>query len=107
MEQIEIIKKLVSTAKKNSKKDKTRSTGEVRTITGREKKSRNKTTSHNPWRCGSSGSGSMGSSSRVDLDNGRPLIIHSKESTPRDSLAVLKGMRRLQTTLQRDDLCWT
>lgn len=90
MEQIEIIKKLLAAAKKKSKKDKARSTSEMEPVlphTGG-KKSRSKTRSSSCHR------------------QREPLIIHSRETTPRDSLHVLKGMKRLQTTLQREDLCW-
>ena len=109
MEQIELIKRLVSSAKRQSKRKKSAmvatavpGNGEVKVVTTVKAKKKDprcfKTgpTSYSS----SSGSGSSVGSSRVELDSGR-------RPHPQESLAVLKGMKKLQNTLQRDDLNWT
>ena len=114
MEQIELIKKLLKSAKRS---DHTHHKGgkrgqqsvyttvprhgEVKVVTTVKAKKRGPSC---PLRTSSSSSvGSHGN--RTELDCNRGLRPCSKGSP--DSLQVLKGMKKLQNTLQRDDLSWT
>ncbi len=96
MEQIELIKRLVSSAKrggvvKQGSRKGGRHNGQAATVQSKKNK-------ESGVSLHSRSSSSCGSGSRVELDCGRRLG---------DSLAVLKGIKKLQSTLQREDLSWT
>ena len=116
MEQIELIKRLVSSAKrggvaKQGSRKGGRHNGQVATVYSKKRKEPG--VSLYSKSSSSSGSGSKaeldcGRGSRAELDCGRGSRAEldcGRRSG--DSLAVLKGIKKLQSTLQREDLSWT
>ena len=106
MEQIELIKRLVSSAKrggvaKQGSRKGGRHNGQVATVYSKKRKEPGVSLY-------SKSSSSSGSGSKVELDCGRGSRTEldcGRRSG--DSLAVLKGIKKLQSTLQREDLSWT
>ena len=110
MEQIQVIKRLVASTKRGACQKHLAKhqplvapvprNGEVRVVTTVKAKGGGKKKC--PLRTISSSSSGSYRSSRVELDKSG----HGFHE-PQESLVVLKRMKKLQSTLQRDDLSWT